>query len=279
MNFRTSFFLIKISFLIVGVLQTLLAISQNDNKVVQQPQFWTEFNVFDRWSKKWASQVDVQYATQGSPAVLNMFKYQQQFTVRAWAHCYYWNKNERKFRFSGFIGNWDNDEIKDLNIPRINEYRAAFQFNTYSKSENPLIVHRSRIEYRMFEKNAGEISSGFDSALRLRYQTRIYKPLNKSTLDSGAIYLIGFQESFIFLYDQRSRISLYDQNRIFLGLGYVFSPSFTLEVGYFGMFQKYRLENKYEMNHILQVSVFFDNIFSQKIFNKKTNKLSDIHQK
>lgn len=261
------------------IILPISAFAQNNSKIIQQPQFWTEFNIFDRFSKNWASQVDIQYATQGSPTNNNLFKYQQQLTIRAWAHYYFWNKNDKKYRLSAFVGNWDNDEIADLNIPRVNEYRGAIQFNSYNKIETPLIVHRSRIEYKMFEKNAGIPSDGFENALRLRYQTRIYQPLNKSSLDSGALYFIAFQESFLYLSDQRGRSSLYDQNRVFLGLGYVFSPRFALEIGYFGMFYKYRTESKYELNHILQVSVFFDNFISQVLFKKETNKLSDIHQK
>ncbi len=245
-----------------------LSLAQNEKLITHQPQFWSEGNFFERWSRKWATQVDIQYARQGSEDELNMFKYQQQLTIRAWGHYYFWNKNERKFRVSAFIGNWDNHKIPELDIKRVNEYRAAIQLNVFNKTENPLIVNRLRIEYRLYEKTAGSPSEGFNEAYRLRYQTRVYKPLNQSTLDSGALYFMGFQETFLFIYDQRGRISLYDQNRLFLGLGYVFSPYFAIEAGYFGMFQMNRTKHIYDMNHIFQVSLYFDNLISRKLKNK-----------
>jgi hypothetical protein len=257
LNFKKEFILILITF-------SLNVFSQNQKNYIQQPQFWSELNIFDKWSKKWATQLDIQYARQGSPENMNLFKYQQQLTFRFWGNYYFWDKNQNKYRLSAFIGNWDNDEIRDLSIPRINEYRGALQLNIYTKKENPQFIHRIRTEYRMFEKKAGVPSEGFEDAVRLRYQTRFYKPINQSTMDSGAVYFVAFQEAFLYLYDRRERESLYDQNRIFLGFGYVFSPFFALEAGYFGMFQKYSKISFYEMNHIFSVSIFFDNIISSR---------------
>lgn len=264
-----NIFLKNIILLILILVFPKQSFTQNENFITHQPQFWSETNFYEKLSDNWATQVDIQYARQGSSTNLNLFKYQQQFTIRLWGHYNFSTINNHHLRLSAFIGNWDNDAIADLNIKRENEYRAAIQFTTYSKKQNPLYINRFRLEYKLFEQNPGNISDGLDNAIRFRYQTRYYKPLNKSTLDTGALYLMAFQETFLYILDERGRISNFDQNRIFIGLGYKFSSKFTLEAGYFGMLQMFRNENQFYLNHIFQVSIYFDNLLREKFHLKK----------
>lgn len=79
------------------------------------------------------------------------------------------------------------------------------------------INHRYRIEERFFSDN---------SNLRFRYQVNLQLPLNKKSLETGAVYLLIMDE--IFLNDISP---VFDRNRLLCSTGYVISPLLRVEAG------------------------------------------------
>lgn len=89
------------------------------------------------------------------------------------------------------------------------------------------LTHRFRYEQRFVEDQ--------DFRTRYRYNLFMNIPINKSSLDKGAIYTALYNELFINgqedIGDDRT-VQLFDRNRTYLGLGYVLNPGQRLQLGW-----------------------------------------------
>jgi long-subunit fatty acid transport protein len=104
------------------------------------------------------------------------------------------------------------------------------------------IAHRYRIEHRWINKMGDT-----DFSNRMRYRLQLSHPLfNK-------FYVMVFDEVFINLQE-----SIFNQNRLHMGIGYVFGPSFKLELGY--------LKNHFSSTNydLLRIGILFNTDLSKK---------------
>ena len=99
-----------------------------------------------------------------------------------------------------------------------NEHRIYQQFITKSSFGSVFMQHRYRIEERFIAD---------DFQLRLRYFLGVNIPINKTTLDKNAVYLSAYNEIFI-----NAESPLFDQNRLYGALGFVFNKNFKAEAGF-----------------------------------------------
>ena len=81
------------------------------------------------------------------------------------------------------------------------------------------VQHRYRYEFRNINSDGGR---------RIRYRFQITVPFNRESLEKGAIFLNANIEPFITTQPEW----VFDQNRIYGGIGYAFSPSLNFQVGY-----------------------------------------------
>lgn len=90
-----------------------------------------------------------------------------------------------------------------------------------------LLTHRFRFEQRWVENQI--------LRTRFRYNLFLNVPLNKLGLEPNAVYLALYNEIFINgqtdIGDGRT-VELFDRNRTYLGLGYVFSPASRVQLGW-----------------------------------------------
>ncbi|OIN60495.1 hypothetical protein BLX24_04015 [Arsenicibacter rosenii] len=96
------------------------------------------------------------------------------------------------------------------------------------------LTHRFRLEQRWMSTwpdTGGDQSPGWQYQNRARYRIRGALPLGQPTMDEANWYLTAYDELFIG-FGPNVQLDIFDQNRIFLGLGYRFSPSFRLEAGF-----------------------------------------------
>lgn len=89
------------------------------------------------------------------------------------------------------------------------------------------MVHRLRYEQRFIE----------DQLLRTRYRYNLFLniPLNKRALEPQAVYLAFYNELFVNGQRQAAagaQVELFDRNRFYQGLGYVFNGSTRLQMGW-----------------------------------------------
>ena len=93
--------------------------------------------------------------------------------------------------------------------------------------ERFLFTHRLRYEQRWVENQ--------DFRTRYRYNLFLNIPLNNTSLEEGTIYLALYNE--LFINGQKNigsgrRVELFDRNRAYAGLGYVFGPRSRVQFGW-----------------------------------------------
>jgi Protein of unknown function (DUF2490) len=97
------------------------------------------------------------------------------------------------------------------------EHRLYQQFITRQKIGRVFIQHRYRLEERFLEDNF---------RLRFRYLLGLNIPLNKELMEKKAFYFSAYNEIFLHL-DQ----PVFDRDRLYGALGYVFNNNFRAEFG------------------------------------------------
>ena len=103
---------------------------------------------------------------------------------------------------------------------QVNEHRIYQQLITKQKFKNISIQHRYRFEQRFVEK---------DFKLRFRYFLNANVPLSKK--ETNKWYLSAYNELFL-----NTEASIFDRNRLYGGIGYKFSGSVRMEIGYMNQF-------------------------------------------
>ena len=136
---------------------------------------------------------------------------------------------------------------------RLSEFRLWQQWVIAQPLGNTALSHRFRFEQRWLEQPGNR---NVDS-LRLRYFARaVHRDLpDWLTASVGADYLAGQNEIFLNL-TARDELNgeVFDQNRLYGGLGWQLSERIDLEVGYLNLFVRGRAEDAEA--HILQLSLF-----------------------
>lgn len=124
-----------------------------------------------------------------------------------------------------------------------NEFRIWEQLSVTSYSSRIKFEQRYRLEQRFVEE------TGYHNRFRIRLQALI--PLNHSSLIPGTIYTNTSNE--FFLTNDRP---FFDQNWLFLGLGYQLTTKFAFHVGWLNRVNQSATYNVVKRNY-LQTACFF----------------------
>jgi hypothetical protein len=138
----------------------------------------------------------------------------------------------------GFINTQKYIPNSDLKTA-INEHRIYQQFITRQNFGRIFIQHRYRMEERF-------LPNYFQ--LRFRYFLSLNIPINKKTMDKGALYLSAYNEIFI-NYDK----PIFDRNRLYVALGFVIDKNFKVETGFMAQTLENSNRNQFQI-------VFFNNL-------------------
>ena len=128
--------------------------------------------------------------------------------------------------------------------PTFDENRIWQQYSyTFDPINTVTLQNRTRLEER-------RVNGGRETGLRLRQMLKANKPLEANPNFS----FILSDELFLNLNDTDWGVrSGFDQNRLFLGAGYVFNPTVKLEAGYLNQYVNGARIDR--MNHILSSSL------------------------
>ncbi|WP_162910858.1 DUF2490 domain-containing protein [Hymenobacter oligotrophus] len=114
--------------------------------------------------------------------------------------------------------------------------------------------HRYRLEQRWIRRPN---DSDYTYSNRARYQLRLLLPLLGRRLEPGMPYLVASDELFIG-FGNNVRNNIFDQNRLYGGVGYQASKLLTIEGGYLNQLVQQSSGRVFEHNHTLQLSVVFN---------------------
>jgi len=104
----------------------------------------------------------------------------------------------------------------------INEHRIFQQFITRQNIGSVAMQHRYRFEQRFIES---------DFRMRFRYFLSINIPLTNKDIIDNTVYLSAYNEIFL-----NTSGKIFDRDRLYGGIGYRFSKTIRLEIGYMNQF-------------------------------------------
>lgn len=130
-----------------------------------------------------------------------------------------------------FIGDTD-DKVS------VNEHRIFQQFTSKQSLWAVQLTHRYRFEQRFVED---------DFRMRFRYFLSLNVPFNKQPEKENYLYGSAYNEIFL-----NTESSVFDRNRVYLGLGYKVNNGLKFELGYLN--QIFENSNRDQINMIAFVT-------------------------
>ena len=243
-------------FLLLITFFTSSRIIGQNNKINNTTQLWSEADALGKINSKWKWQCDLQYSLQSPYEGLSFLKYGEQITIRPWIHYY----PKPTIKLSAFAGLWYNYSIAEVGAREYPEYRAALQAQFYKEFGLNKISNRFRAEFRDMKDRAGS----FEQVFRGRYMFKYQRLLKHSTYDKNSIYMVLSEEYFINGGAAVTGYKTFDQNRVFIGLGFNVTDDIDIEIGYFNQFAYHSHDTNFDSNHILSVALIFDNVTKGK---------------
>lgn len=229
----------------------LLLITLSGNSVYSQTQtsgWLATFNTF-KTGKKTSIHSDIQWRSGDD------IQFTQTLLLRAGLN-YHLSKKITLTAGYAFIHNYRNMGGIDGYVP---EHRIWEQFIYSHKLKTVSISHRFRLEQRFLSKtiidNNQLKNDGSLYANRIRYFIRNILPFNHQPTFSKGMFAALQNEVFLnFGNKENVNGKTFDQNRLYVAVGYRFSKSFDLEAGYMNQYINGR--NNDVNNHIAQIASY-----------------------
>lgn len=145
--------------------------------------------------------------------------------------------------------NMDQENI-DRVLPQFRFWEQVVFVQPFSRFK---IYHQLRFEQRW--RRDHQKGSPIEMTFRFRYKITAYVPLNRQKLVNRTLFLSMYEEIFI----QAGKPVVYnhfEDNRMFLGLGYIINENFQIQAGYMWTYRHMGSPFKYESRHIPRLSIY-----------------------
>jgi hypothetical protein len=217
-----------------------------EKKIHNREQLWVGYFNQTRFSDKWGLWLDVQHRMTDQ-FVDRSF----QFLFRP-AATYYIKDNLRVNVGYSYIHHFP---AKGLDTQR-SEHRPWQQIWWSQKYSGLTTLQWLRFEQRFNEKVvADEKQEGYNYNFRVRYNFSFFIPLKGKEMVSKTPFASIGNELFLNFGD-RITYNTFDQNRLFVGLGYQFTSQMNIQLGYLNVYQQETTGDNYFLTHAIRVAVF-----------------------
>lgn len=155
------------------------------------------------------------------------------------------------------------------------QYRLWQQMVLVQPFDRLKLYHQFRFEQR-WKRDYIE-DSPFELTHRFRYKLTAYYPLNNYKLVNNTLFLSFYEEIFV----QAGKSITYDyleDNRMFLGLGYIVNQNIQIQAGYMWTFRYMGGPNSFEYRHIPRISVYHNLDFHRRRIEKQKEKIRVLDQ-
>ncbi|MCW5923037.1 MAG: DUF2490 domain-containing protein [Saprospiraceae bacterium] len=236
-----------------------------DRKVIYpHTVFWskTEINQLDK-RQQWGVGLDFVYRRKSGLNDRNMFAEPLRESIRPWVH-YQFSKNARLsisplgyMHTNEYLG-----KESDLLRPDYYELRTTFQFFHHQRAANGKWMHTWRYRYELrWQEQPGRDDFRFLSRFRFRYRIR-YIINGNNFYDDKTWYVAASNEIGLNL-GKNVVLNTFNQNRLYVGLGYRFLDAIRTEVRYVDRFRT-RGATGFEFDHGrgLMIGIYVDNLTS-----------------
>ncbi len=137
--------------------------------------------------------------------------------------------------------------------PVVWQYRLWQQFLMVQHLERAKFYHQFRFEQRWAREFVKE--STYELSHRLRYRITAYIPINHDHLVPGTYFASLNNEIFIQA-GKPIKFNYFEDNRLFIGMGYVLNDNIQLQAGYMWTFRHAGSPYRYEHRHIPRISLY-----------------------
>ncbi len=135
----------------------------------------------------------------------------------------------------------------------VNEQRIYEQLDLNQRVGPVHLDHRYRLEQRWSQRlQTPTTDAGWTYTNRARYLARGFIAPGGGTAGDGEPYFVAYDEVFI-NFGKNVRSNVFDQNRVFAGVGYRFSRALTAEVGYMYQLTMRASGTDVERNHTINI--------------------------
>ncbi|WP_194973994.1 DUF2490 domain-containing protein [Aquiflexum lacus] len=162
---------------------------------------------------------------------------------------------------------WVNEKDYPENTPLdkvVPQFRFWQQYLFIQSVGRSKVYHQIRTEQRW--RRDFIVDSPFELTHRFRYKIMAYIPINKPELQTKTWFVSLYNEVFIQA-GKSIQLNYLEDNRTFVGIGYILNENIQLQTGYMKSFQQ--RANGFDFNNrdILRISVYhnFDFYYKKKI--------------
>lgn len=265
-------------FLLLSAFNSALLFAQTPSvsyKGVQQTNAWVFYTGNHKLSEKFGLHTEYQWRRN------DLFQSWMQSQIRLGLD-YNFAKDMSTTAGYSFIDTWAYGLFAEETTPKYNHYRFAEhrvweQFITKQKLGRIYTQNRFRLEQRWIENktkdslgvyvrdneiNSGDHAEPWKYRNRARYRYMIQIPLNHKEMVDNTLFIQASDEIFV-NFGKGVKYNIFDQNRLYLALGWRFNHHCNLQLGYMNQFIQKSDGMHKENNHTLQVSITYNLDFTE----------------
>jgi hypothetical protein len=236
------------SFLIIVLLLiTASCFAQVPSKVIHnREQMWLGYFNQTRFSNKWGMWIDVHYRMTD-----NFVDRPFQFLFRP-AVTYFIKDNLRVNVGYTLAEHFPGKGLSTIRT----EHRAWQQVWWNQKYARMSTLQWLRLEQRFNQKVANDVKiGGYAYTFRARYNFAFFIPLKGHELAPKTPFVAIMNEVFL-NFGKNVVYNTFDQNRLFVGVGYQFTSHLNAQLGYMNIYQQEATGNSYFSSHAIRLFVF-----------------------
>lgn len=224
----------------------VLAQSTGSKSVTSREQAWVAYFNQTRITTNLGAWLDVQYRQTGE-----FLDRPFQFLFRP-ALTWFAKDNLRVNLGYAFINNFP-PEGQQTSQP---EHRAWQQVWFNHPSPRFTMLQWLRLEQRFIRNKENDaLVEGYTRRHRLRYNVGLIIPLKGEKVVPGVPFVSVSNELFMNL-GKNVVYNTFDQNRLFIGMGYQIADHVNVQAGYLNVYQQQASGNQYVVSHAIRVAVF-----------------------
>jgi hypothetical protein len=150
------------------------------------------------------------------------------------------------------------------------QYRLWQQVLLVQPFDRLKLYHTFRFEQRW--RRDYVVDSPFELTHRFRYKITGYYPLNNYKLVNKTLFASFYEEIFIQA-GKSITYNYFEDNRVFLGLGYILNENIQIQAGYMWTFRYNKGPSSFEHRHIPRLSIYHNLDFHRKRIERRKERV------
>ncbi|MHC1778014.1 MAG: DUF2490 domain-containing protein [Lentimicrobium sp.] len=221
---------------IIALIVFLSICSGTHAQTAEYSQFSNELQFARAISDKWSGELDLLGTFSSTPTETRPLKTNIQRAVSIYGHYYH----SSRWKFSPFLAYYYNKDVPEIGQYKSPEWRFALQGIYYFHKIGYILSTRMRTEFRYIRNEEGD----FEDLYRYKQQLKYVLPINSQMLRKGVVYMLASEEISFRSTAKTTGMTYFDRNIFSMGVGYLITNDFQVEVAYTNEFLPRDEENQ-----------------------------------